>query len=157
MRPRVYAETTFISYLAAKPSRDLIVAAHQQLTRDWWESRRDEFELFVSELVLLEASAGDPEAARRRMDEMSGIPVLALTEDARKLARELVKNGPIPRQAAADALHIAVAATHGMDYLITWNCRHIANAEKKEAIAARCLAMGYEPPVICTPEELTGV
>jgi predicted nucleic acid-binding protein len=157
MRPTVYIETSVVSYLTSKPGRDLIVTAHQELTREWWNERRIAFTLYVSELVLTEASGGDPEAAERRMGVLTGIPVLRVSPDVRELARDLVHFGPIPVRAAADAVHVAVAAAHGMDYLLTWNCRHIANAEMKAAISRRCLSRGYEPPVICTPEELMGV
>ncbi len=156
MRPRVYIETTVVSYLTARPSRDLVVAAHQEVTREWWEERRSGFELYVSQLVIQEAAAGHPEAARRRLDELAGVPSLALREEAVALARRLIDRGAVPSQAAADALHIALATVHGMDYLLTWNCRHIANAEIRQAVASVCELHGYEPPVICTPEELMG-
>jgi len=156
MKPKVYIETTIISYLIARPSRDLIVAAHQQITRDWWDLRRVEFDLFVSRLVIQEASAGDREAAQRRLAELDPIPLLDFTEDALSLARHLVYRGVLPGTAAEDALHIAVATVHGMDYLLTWNCRHIASARMRQAVGATCALRGYEPPVICTPEELVG-
>ncbi|MBM3744692.1 MAG: type II toxin-antitoxin system VapC family toxin [Acidobacteria bacterium] len=156
MKPKVYLETTIISYLMARPSRDLIVAAHQQITREWWDLRRGEFQLFVSRLVIQEASAGDQEAAQRRLGALDFIPLLDLTVDALSLARDLAHRGVLPDTAIEDALHIAVAAVHGMDYLLTWNCRHIANARMRQAVWATCALRGYEPPVICTPEELMG-
>jgi predicted nucleic acid-binding protein len=154
--PSVYIETTIISYLTARPSRDLIVAAHQQLTQDWWENRRAEFNLFVSELVIRESRAGDPQAAERRLNALQQIPLLELNGDVLALAYELVEKGPLSRKAAEDALHIAVAAVYGIDYLLTWNSKHIANAEMRGAIAEICRSRGYEPPIICTPEELMG-
>ena len=156
MKPRVYLETSVVSYLLARPSRDLVVAAHQQVTREWWEERRDSFQLYVSQMVIHEASAGDPASARRRLEELAGFPLLALTEEAEALARDLIERGPLPRQAVEDALHIALATVHGMDYLLTWNCRHIANAQMRGAVNSVCALRGYDPPVICTPEELMG-
>ena len=156
VKPKVYIETTIVSYLIARPSRDLIVAAHQQITREWWDLRRMEFDLFVSRLVIQEASAGDQEAAQRRLAELDPILLLAFTEDALSLAGDLARRGILPETAAANALHIAVAAVHGMDYLLTWNCRHIANARMRHVVEATCALRGYEPPVICTPEELMG-
>ncbi len=155
MKPKVYLETTIISYLAARPSRDIIIAAHQELTNEWWENRRKRFDLFVSQLVIQEAKSGDKEAARKRLGLLEPIPLLELNDKAISLARILM-NDAIPPKAVEDALHIAVAAIHGMDYLLTWNCKHIANAEKEHAIAAVCRGNNYEPPIICTPEELMG-
>jgi predicted nucleic acid-binding protein len=152
--PRVYLETTVISYLTARPSRNLRAVAHQEITADWWTRRRMRFELYVSRLVLDEASAGDVEAAARRLVTLNGIPRLELTESASLLAANLVTEAAIPREAIEDALHVAVAAAHGMDYLLTWNCRHIANATMRNRIADICAASGFEAPVICTPEEL---
>ncbi|MGV8073429.1 MAG: type II toxin-antitoxin system VapC family toxin [Syntrophobacteraceae bacterium] len=156
MKPKIYLETTVISYLVAKPSRDLVVAAHQQITQEWWETRRQGFDVFISELVVREAGAGDTAAAQRRLDALQEIPLLELNEEALYLALELVAKGPIPEKAKEDALHIALAATHGMDYLLTWNCRHIANAEIRSGVAAVCITQGYDDLVICTPEELMG-
>lgn len=118
MKPKVYLETTIISYLAARPSRDLIVAANQQLTQDWWQTRHSAFDLFVSEAVIEEASSGNTGAARQQLEEIEGIPLLALTADAAALAVELVKELPLPERAVTDAVHIAIAATNGMDYLL---------------------------------------
>ena len=127
MKPTAYIETTVISYLTALPSRDLILAAHQQVTREWW-SARAAFDLYVSQFVLDEASAGDSAAAARRAEALRDLPVLDLTRDATLLAAEFVRAGGIPAKARIDALHIAVASVHGTDYLVTWNCTHIANA-----------------------------
>lgn len=153
MKPKVYIETTIPSYLTAWPSRDLVRAAHQQITQEWWQSR-DRFELFVSQVVLREASDGDQEAAARRVQAIEHFPVLRLTDEATTFARTLIKEGPLPDKAVLDALHIAIAVTSGMDYLLTWNCTHIANATMRNKIDAVCRSRGYEPPVICTPEEL---
>jgi hypothetical protein len=152
--PKVYLETTVISYLTARPSRNLFVVAHQQITAEWWTRRRRHFELYVSRLVVDEAAAGDAEAAAQRLASLRGIPLLELAESASSLATNLVTQAAIPREAAEDALHVAVAAAHGMDYLLTRNCRHIANAAVRNRIADVCTASGFEAPVICTPEEL---
>lgn len=154
MKPKVYLETTIVSYLTARPSRDLIIAAHQQITREWWEKRRGELDLFVSQIVLKEAAAGDEAAAAERLELLNSLPVLEITENATLLAEQIQKTVPLPERAAADALHIALAVVHGVDFLVTWNCRHIANAALRQRIEAVCTATGYGAPVICTPEEL---
>jgi hypothetical protein len=151
---KVYLETTIISYLAGRPSRDLLVAAHQQSTSEWWTRRRQDFELFASQLVVEEASAGDQDAAKRGLEYLADIPLLALTEESLHLAGKLIADGAVPAAANQDALHIAVAAAHGMDYLLTWNCCHIANAMMRARIETSCLDAGCDAPVICTPEEL---
>jgi hypothetical protein len=153
MKSRVYLETTIPSYLTAWPSRDLIRAAHQQITREWWAGR-GAFELYSSRLVVQECQAGDPQAAVDRLAALAGIPLLEQTPEAATLAEALIRGVPLPERAAADALHIAIAAVHGVDYLLTWNCTHIANVTLRPQIESVCRAAGYEPPLICTPEEL---
>jgi hypothetical protein len=155
-RRKVYVETTVISYLSAWPSRDLIRAAHQQITRDWWEHRRRHFDLYVSQNVIDEVGRGDPDAAQRRNDLIADVPLLGLTETATRLARELLRKRALPAKAVEDSLHIAISAAHGMDFLLTWNCTHIANAEMMGAIALVIRSFGLEMPLICTPEELMG-
>ena len=154
MKERIYIETSVISYLTGRPARDVVIAAHQELTRQWWETRASRFDILVSELVREEASGGDAEAARRRMAAIGDIPVLKADDAAVTLAERLILHGPIPQQSAADALHIAIAAVNGLDYLLTWNCSHLANAAHRQRIAALVEAAGYVCPVICTPEEL---
>jgi predicted nucleic acid-binding protein len=154
MKPKVYIETSVPSYLAARPSQDVRVLANQQTTVEWWASRREYFELFISEFVLTEAALGDPAAARKRLEVLEGISVLDATDEVRALGSALIAKGPIPPQAAIDALHIAIAAVNGMEYLLTWNCTHIANAIMRAKIESVCRRQGYEPPVICTPLEL---
>lgn len=156
MKPTVYIETTIISYLTARLSRELVTAAHQQITQDWWSERRAQFELLTSELVIQEAARGNESMARRRLEELQSIRLVEIDADAEDLARRLVESGPMPQKANVDALHIAVATVHGVEYLLTWNCKHIANAETRGRIVALCRASGYEPPVICTPGELLG-
>ena len=154
MKPKIYLETTIPSYLTAWPSRDLIIAAHQQITQQWWQTRSAEFELFVSQIVLSEASAGDKDSAVRRLAVLESLPVLEQTEAVTAFAQELMERVPFPEKAAIDALHVAMAVVNGMDYMLTWNCTHIANAALRSRIEAICRAHEYDPPVICTPEEL---
>jgi hypothetical protein len=156
VKARLYLETTVPSYLTARPSRDLIRASHQQITREWWERRRDDFEVFISQLVLDEAAAGDSVAASERLAVLADLPLLDLTEEVGSLAAALVASLALPAKAATDAAHIAVAAVHRMHFLVTWNCTHIANAEMATAIQGVCLDHGFTAPVICTPEELMG-
>ena len=153
MKSKIYVETTVISYLTALPSADLILAAHQQITRDWWK-RRQRFDLFISQAVLQEVAAGDTEAASLRLAALEGIPVLAIGTDTLKLAERFLLRKVIPTKAEVDAVHIAVAVVNGMDFLLTWNCAHIANAAIRGKIEETCRDMGFEPPIICTPEEL---
>jgi predicted nucleic acid-binding protein len=154
MLPTAYIETSVISYLTGRQSRDAIAAAHQQLTRDWWDRRRSRFEIYVSELVVQEASRGDVLAARARLDAISGYPVLRVNSDAQLLADRILTRAVLPSKAAADALHIALAAVTGMNFLVTWNCTHIANGFVLQKVNTMCRDAGYEPPVVCTPQEL---
>ena len=156
MKPRVYLETTIPSYLTSRPSRDLVVAGHQQITREWWEKKGTAFQLYISQLVIDEAGAGDPIAASTRLRVIQDLPVLDIIPEVSTLAVAILASGRLPRNAATDAAHIAVAAVHGMDFLLTWNCVHIANASITRALALTCRDQGFECPVICTPEELLG-
>ena len=154
VKPSVYLETTIPSLLTAWPSRDLIIAADQQVTKEWWRTRRHDFNLFVSQVVLDEAAEGDPAAASERLAEMQGLPVLEINADVEHVARAILKTRLIPAKASNDALHLAVAAVHRMHFLLTWNCRHLANAALGGQLAAACQQAGFEMPVICTPREL---
>jgi len=154
MKPKAYIETTVVSYLTAWPSRDVVIAGYQQTTREWWRDAADRFELVASELVINEASAGDADAARDRLAALESVTLLDATEEAAELARQLIESGAIPGKAAEDAGHIAIAVTNGIDYLVTWNCRHIANATMRSQIERICRIAGYEPTIICTPDEL---
>ena len=154
MLQRVYVETTFVSYLTARPSRDVVIVGHQQITRDWWDKSRADFELCTSLLVLQEAGSGDPDAAQERLDILKSMILLDTTESAVILAEELVRARALPVKAADDALHIAIAASQKIPYLLTWNCRHMANATMRPVIEATCASKGYKAPIICTPEEL---
>lgn len=154
MPDRVYFETTVVSYLTARPSRDVVIAGHQQVTHEWWDTRRSNYELCVSQLVLDEAGAGDLVAAQERLAILQPMPVLETTAESLELAKELVQAGALPAKAANDALHIAIAATQNVPYLMTWNCRHLANAVMRSMIERVCSAKGFKAPIICTPEEL---
>ncbi|MCX7012310.1 MAG: type II toxin-antitoxin system VapC family toxin [Candidatus Sumerlaeota bacterium] len=156
MMKTVYIETSIVSYLTALPARDLLAAAWQNATSRWWETRRQYFELFTSQLVLDEAAEGHPEAAERRLRGLAGIPHLPMPDAVIALASALLKEGALPGKVTDDALHVAVAAYHGVDYLLTWNCRHIDNAEMKPLIRSVCAVQGYGCPEICTPLELMG-
>ena len=156
MKPKLYIETTVPSYLTARPSRDLIVAGHKEITREWWDKRRDHFSIYVSQFVIDEAGAGSPEAAQKRLDVISGFELLDITEEVTELATAILEAGIIPRESATDAAHIAVAAANDMEFLMTWNCAHLANAEIAHAIESVCDAHGFDCPIICTPEELLG-
>ena len=154
MSKPLYLETTVISYLAARPSADLVVAGHQLITRRWWESHRADFTIYVSEAVIEECAAGDPEAAARRLALLADLPVLMPSDDSTAIAKRLLLEGIVPAKAVMDAIHLGIAAAHGVEYLLTWNCTHIANAALRRRMEAVCRTMGWELPVICTPEEL---
>lgn len=157
MRKKVYIESTIPSYLTGRPSRDIIVASHQQLTEEWWVDRRHSFDLFISQFVFDEIIMGDKEAASKRCALLENIPELLITDSVQELAASLVASHAIPKKAARDAAHISVAAVHSIDYLLTWNCVHIANAEVIPLVQSVCASHGFECPRICTPEELMGV
>ena len=152
----VYIETTFLSYLVARPSRDLIVAAHQQITNEWWSQHRSQFECYVSQVVIDEASAGDPEEVSKRLGILADLLVLEAAPEAEELATALLSSGVTPPRAVGDAAHIAIATVNAVDYLLTWNCRHLANAQTVRRVSTVCQKYGHRMPVICTPEELMG-
>jgi predicted nucleic acid-binding protein len=150
-----YVETSVVSYLTARPNqRDLIVAAHQELTREWWENRRKNFILFASAVVIEEALRGDQLFSQARMALIGQMRLADVTPAARELAARLLLEAGLPAKANADALHIAICAVNGIDYLLTWNCTHLANAFMIPRVNNICRAAGFEPPYICTPEEL---
>lgn len=154
MKAKVYIETSVISYLTSRPSRDVVIAGHQQTTLEWWQNDREKFDLVASQLVIQEASAGDPIASEQRLSILDKIELLATTEDALILAQAFIEFKIMPAKASEDALHIAIAVTNGINYLLTWNCKHIANAIIRREIERICRSRGYEPVIICTPEEL---
>lgn len=153
MKPKVYIETSVISYLTAWRNPDLIMAANQEITKEWWEKRK-KYNLFISALVIQEVSAGDKEAAKKRLSVLDGIAGLEITDEVENFAMILHKKTSLPPKAKIDTMHIATATVGGMDYLLTWNCKHIANAILRPKIETVSRESGYEPPIICTPQEL---
>jgi hypothetical protein len=148
-------ETSVISYLTARPSRDLIVAARQQITRDWWEEGREQrFVPYISDLVMREASQGDEAAAQRRIAACRGLPIVNITPEASELAQRLIATGCVPRTEPEDALHIALACTHRFEYLVTWNFAHFVSAVAKDRLLTQLRALGLKPALLATPEEL---
>ena len=152
----VYIETSVVSYLTARPTGDLLAAAWQKITVDWWDTQRSRFDLFTSDITIEEAGRGNPEAGALRLKALSGIPILPTTEAVVGLAKALLQGRALPAKALNDALHVAASAVHGIDYLLTWNYRHLDNAETKPVIRAVCTRYGYDSPEICTPQELMG-
>ena len=157
MKPTIYIESSVISYLASRPSRDVIIAGRQAISHDWWEIHRHRFDLRISVLVEEEISKGDPEAAKYRIEIISGIPSLLISDESVKIADLLIKKGAIPKGSEEDALHIGIATAQGADYLLTWNFKHINNAETKMLIVEIVESFGYKCPLLCSPEELGGV
>ena len=155
MKPRVYVETSVFSYLTARESPSLIGATRQLITRRWWERRAD-YTLLVSEVVIRECKAGDQEAADQRIAAVADIPLLSLTDQAAHIAKLLLSERIMPAKAAQDALHIAIAAVHQVDFLLSWNFKHIANPVIQAQIAARLSGLGLALPFICPPEDLAG-
>jgi len=154
----VYVETSVVSYLTSRPSRDILVAAHQQLTNEWWHDIMPVYYApFISEVVLEEASRGDPEAAARRLDALRGIPSVGLLPEVDGLAEIYLQRLPIPDKARIDAIHIAVAVVHILDYVVSWNCAHIAGGEIRRKLHQVNTELSLHTPVICTPEELMEV
>jgi len=156
MKPKVYIETSVVSYLTAWPSRDVVIAGNQETTREWW-ARRLDFELFISQFVIEEVRAGDGSAAADRLKVLVGVPEVEATEEGVLIAEALLHRASLPSKARLDALHIATAALGGMHYLLTWNCAHIANPAFRPKIEEVIRSFGYEPPIICTPQELLEV
>lgn len=156
MSETVYIETSIIGYLTARMSNNLILMANVETTREWWDARRDQFELYISQTVLDEAARGDAEIARRRLEILSGFPLLEVNEAVQDLATQFLTKSNLPPKAADDAIHIAVATIYGLDYLLTWNCKHIANAQIQKKLVQISFDAGYELPTICTPYELMG-
>lgn len=154
---KVYIETSIVSYLTARPSNNLVAAAWKKETVDWWETQRKRFALFISQVVIEEARRGDASAASRRLAALDGIEILHLDKRCVELSKALINEGGMPKKALDDALHVAVAAVHGMDFLLTWNCRHIENAETKPKIRKIIERHGYQCPEVATPTGLMGV
>ena len=155
-KPKVYVETTIPSYLTARPSRDVGTQHRRQSTAMWWQTERPKYDLFTSQIALQEAAAGDSEAAQRRLDMLQDLPLLDLTVEVEALAAKIIGPGMIPERYPEDASHVAVATVNGLDYLLTWNLSHIANATLRNKFERLIRLEGYEMPIICTPEELMG-
>ena len=156
MKETVYIETSVLSYYTSKPSRDLVIAARQEITHEKWSQILNYFDPYISALVLQEAEKGDQNEAQKRLIAVSDIPILSVTEEAEELASILIKDGPITKKNLEDALHIAIATANGMDYLVTWNFAHINNAQMKSKIIKIIEKNGYHCPIICSLEELLG-
>ena len=156
MSETVYIETSILGYLTARSTKNLILAANMEITKDWWESRRNAFILYTSEAVLEEVAQGDTAIAARRLEILRGFPLLALNQAVQDLAAQFLARSSLPPKAKVDAIHIAAATIHGMDYLLTWNCKHIANAQIQGKLAEISLDFGYVLPILCTPNELMG-
>jgi len=154
VKPRIFIETTVVSYLTARPTRDLIALARQEMTRAWWNRRAALYECVISQLVLDESAAGDAFAAGQRLAAVLAYPLLAGGPAITGLAERFVRPDCIPAKAKDDALHLALCAVHGVPYLLTWNFRHLANPENRRILFDVCAKAGYEFPVICTPDEM---
>ncbi len=152
----VYVETSIISYLRQKPSTQVVLAARQLLTHQWWNDERRNYGLVASQFVIDEASAGDPTLAAERLQLLAGIPLLPLDPVIADIADEIMSRAILPEKARTDALHIATVAHHRIQYLLTWNCRHIANARILPRIHDVLIDLLIPVPVICTPEEMVG-
>lgn len=156
MKQTVYVETSVLSYLAARSSRNKIVSAHQTVTKEWWKTESGKYELYVSEIVLREAGKGDAHAARKRLEYAAVCDILPMRDEVLHVAENFLKQSSLPKKAAEDALHIAVATVHHVDYLLRWNCTHIANAAIQKELSKIAIRSGHELPILCTPLELFG-
>lgn len=152
----VYIETTIVSYLVANPSRDSILAAHQQLTRRWWQDHRRAYHCIVSDEVLREAARGDADQARLRLEALQNLPTLPITAEVENLAEAVLQSGSLPSAARSDAIHVAAATLIKVDFLLTWNCRHLANPHLQKQLRTLMAARGLTLPEICTPITLGG-
>ena len=156
MKESVYLETTVVSYYTSRPSRDIIVLAHQEITRQWWPEAIRRYNVFISGIVIEEARLGNPEAAKRRLEELKDFPHLELNDEVEKMARVYVEKLDIPEKSFRDTAHLAAACVHNIDYLVTWNCTHLANGEVIKKLLRINESFGIHTPIICTPEELMG-
>ena len=157
MKETVYLETSVVSYYTSWPSLDIIVLAHQEITREWWPKAMKRFDIFISEVVIEESSLGDPDAAKKRLEELKNFPHLELNDKVEQMAQVYVEKLGIPEKALRDAVHLSVACVHNIDYLVTWNCTHLANAEIIKRLIRINNSYNIKTPIICTPEELMGV
>ena len=155
-KPIVYIESSVISYITSRPSRDVVIAGRQAISHDWWENCRQRFDIRVSVLVEEEIGQGDTLAAQTRLALIRDVPSLKLSDEAAQLAEQLISHGAVPKGSEEDALHIGIAAAQGTDYLLTWNFKHINNAEMKSSITRIVESFGFICPQICSPEALGG-
>lgn len=157
MKKRVYIETTVVSYFAARPSRDIVIAGHQEATRDLWPDLTTKYETYISALSYEEVRKGDPDQARLRLEAIKPFPMLDIDDEARTLADKIIGSRGIPPEYPEDALHISVAAVNGIEVVITWNFAHLNNPFTRKAIRRIVEDSGYACPEICSPEELLEV
>lgn len=157
MSESAYIDTSILGYLTARATKNLIIAANIEITRDWWESRRNDFALYISQVVLDEVAKGDAQIAIKRLELIQNLPLLELNQDVKNLAAQFLLKSNLPPKASSDATHIAIATVYGLDYLLTWNCKHIANAQIQKKLSKISTEFGYELPIICTPYELLGL
>jgi predicted nucleic acid-binding protein len=156
VKETVYIETSILGYLTARETQNKIISANMEITQTWWENRRSDFSLYISQVVIDEVTRGDQEIALKRLELINGLPLLELNQSVRNLAAEFLIRSNLPSKASEDSVHIAAATIHGLDYLLTWNCKHIANAQIQKKLSQISLEFGYDLPIICTPYELLG-
>lgn len=156
MSETIYIETSIFGHLTARPTDNLIVAANIKITQDWWNEHRSSFTLYASEIVENEAAKGDPTIAAQRLNLLQSLMLLELTEEAFELSQAFLSQSNLPSKASNDSLHIALATVYSLDYLLTWNCRHMANAQIQRKLAQISSDLGYVLPIICTPYEFIG-
>ena len=154
IKPKVYVETTVVSYLTARPSHDVTLASRQQATQRLWTEYVEKFEFVISNVVVSEAREGDPTAAQRRLEVLANLPVLDMSLEALMLVDKLIDAGAVPQQSRPDAQHIAIATVNNIEYLVSWNYKHIMNETKRNLINDVCHAAGFQPITLCTPTEL---
>lgn len=156
MAETVYLETSIFGYLTARPSQNLILVANVEVTREWWQLQKNNFQLYVSQVVLDEVSRGDLTIASQRVQLVQSISALSVTRNSISLGKQFLAKTNLPQKAELDTLHIAIATVHGLDYLLTWNCKHIANAKIQKKLAQVANDFGFKLPILCTPYELSG-
>lgn len=156
MTETIYIETSILGHLTARPSQNVILIANMEITRQWWEDHKHKFDLYISQIVLDEVAQGDQEIANKRLELVKDFPLLNIDQSAKNLALTFLNQSNLPPKASDDALHIAIATIYELDYLLTWNCKHIANAQIQRKLAQISLDFGYKLPILCTPYELIG-
>jgi predicted nucleic acid-binding protein len=155
MKPKIYIETSVVSYLVSRPSKNVITAGHQAVTRDFWDTLRD-FDVYISDMVIQEAAAGDETQAEQRLHALMGFPLLEITDGTKSLARALLDGKAVPEKCIEDAVHIAIAAINGIDVIVTWNFKHINNPITRMKIRHVIESNGLVCPEICSPDEFMG-